>query len=186
GALSGSGSGSAWNLTTRRLPPYASLVIARALDALAIGFLVCASARPAIADDNDLSLSRFVKPAPPDAMGHVPLGAAAPDAAAQTRFRALASELGVVLAPKLLAPADTIGFGGFQFSIDVAFTSIAQKGDYWDAARRVDPQNPMVNRPPAFMNTLGVFVRKGLWLPLPLIEVGAGAMRMGDFNVWEL
>src|SRR5438552_1614941 len=94
------------NLTGRRLPPYAPLVMrARALGALAFGLFVWARAGVATADDNDLSLSRFVKPLPPDAAGHVPLGAAAPDAAAQTRFRALASELGVVLAPKLLAPA---------------------------------------------------------------------------------
>src|SRR5689334_10891184 len=78
------------------------------------------------ADDNDLVLSRFVSPQPPDAAGHIPPGAAIPDVAAQTRFRSLASELGVVLAPKLLSPADTIGYGGFQFSVDAAFTSIAQ------------------------------------------------------------
>src|SRR5215831_10984359 len=46
-------------------------------------------------------------------------------------FRALSSQLGVVLAPHLLTPADTIGFSGFQFSVDYATTTIDSNADYW-------------------------------------------------------
>src|SRR5689334_21717682 len=39
-------------------------------------------------------------------------------------LRSLSSQLGVVLAPHLLTPADTIGFGGFQLTVDYAATTI--------------------------------------------------------------
>jgi hypothetical protein len=31
-----------------------------------------------------------------------------------------------------------------------------------------------------------VFVRKGIWLPLPSFELGAGAVRLQDSNLWSL
>jgi hypothetical protein len=42
-------------------------------------------------------------------------------------FRSLASQLGTPLAPHLLSPADTTGFSGFQFSVDLQNTSIDQR-----------------------------------------------------------
>src|SRR5690349_1947260 len=85
--------------------------------ACAAALLGLGAARPAAADDNDLALAHFSS-ARPNAAGSLDPGAAAPDDAAKIKFRSLASQLGMVLAPKLLSPADTIGFGGFQFSID--------------------------------------------------------------------
>jgi hypothetical protein len=141
---------------------------------------------PARADDNDLALSRFGKAAGPDMNGNIPIGGVVPDNAANIKFRSLASELGVVLAPKLLSPADTIGFGGFQFSFEYSLTEISKNKDYWDAARVVDPNNRLQKRPEDFLPTYGVFVRKGIWLPLPSFELGAGALHLGNSNLWSL
>src|ERR1041384_1456081 len=96
---------------------YAFAMIRGALTALAV---VCAS-RLAAADPNDLVLSR--------------LGTRIMDGKGQLTgvggenlgFRELASQLGVVLAPHLLTPADTLGFGGFQFDVTASQTTIDSK-----------------------------------------------------------
>ena len=151
--------------------------------ALVAVMLVPCAAR---ADDNDLSLARFARAAGPDMNGNIPVGAVSPDNAANIKFRSLASELGIVMAPKLLSPADTIGFGGFQFSFEYSLTEISKNRDYWDAARAVDPNNRLQRRPDDFLPTYGVFVRKGIWLPLPSFELGAGALHLGNSNLWAL
>jgi hypothetical protein len=154
---------------------------------LAVLLAGAATERTACADNNDLSLARLGTLMPPE-NGSLPLGAATPDAAARSRFRSLASELGVVLAPRLSTPADTIGFGGFQLSFDFAFTEISADADFWDAARRVDPDptRRLLDRPPGMMPTIGMFVRKGIWLPLPSFEIGAGAIHITESNMWAL
>ena len=83
---------------------------------LALLAVVCALSATARADDNDLVLSRLAKPATGGGMVTV-----IPD---NQQFRSLTSELGVVFAPRNLAPADTLGFSGFQFSTEFSFTSI--------------------------------------------------------------
>lgn len=91
-------------------------------------------------------------------------------------FRALASQLGVILAPRLLTPADTIGFGGFQFSVDYATTTIDPGADYWRALERTTA--------PGYMSTVGFFARKGMWFPIPSFEVGVGAVHLLDSSTW--
>lgn len=91
-------------------------------------------------------------------------------------FRALASQLGVVLAPRLMTPADTIGFGGFQFSVDYATTTIDPGADYWRALERATA--------PGYMSTVGFFARKGMWFPIPSFEVGVGAVHLLDSSLW--
>ncbi len=90
-------------------------------------------------------------------------------------FRELSSQLGVVLAPHLLTPADTLGFGGFQFSVDYATTTIDQNAPYWRA---------LESSAPAMMRTVGFFVRKGMWFPVPSIEFGGGAIHLIDSHMW--
>ena len=102
-------------------------------------------------------------------------------------FRALVSELGVALAPRLLTPSDTLGWSGFQFSADMAWTSVSPNATWW-RARRGSP-SPDATTDPAdhgvsSLPTLGVFARKGLWLPLPSFEVGAGAVHLLDSKLW--
>ena len=85
--------------------------------ATAVGVLLCAL--PAHAGDNDIVLSRLGTVNGASTVGN------------SAEFRSLTSELGVVLAPRLLSPADTLGFGGFQFAADVGFTSIDSDASYW-------------------------------------------------------
>ena len=108
-------------------------------------------------------------------------------AAAEGDFRSLMSELGAVMAPRLVMPADNLGFGGFQVSGELALTRISRDRSYWNAAEGVARENPAVGRPPEWLSTAGAFVRKGLWLGLPAFEVGAGVMNLLESNLlsWQ-
>ena len=144
---------------------------------------------PARADVFDLTLSRFVR---------APTGGAAADPSTDTAalagYRQLLSELGVGLAPRLLSPADTIGYSGVQFEIDYGFTTISNKacasGGTAEAPANQD-QCPWQfgveggrdgagkrTPPPDMLQTLSLTVRKGIWLPLPSFEIGAGATKL--------
>ncbi|HVV49846.1 MAG TPA: hypothetical protein VHO06_09320 [Polyangia bacterium] len=103
----------------------------------------------------------------------------------QSRFRSLMSELGVVAAPRLLTPADTLGYAGFQFSAELGVTTVNNNrkvnGDasgisYWDGVEGVSAADRQAARPSSSLTTVGGFVRKGLWFPLPAVEFGAGAV----------
>ena len=109
-----------------------------------------------------------------------------PDIDGQSRFRSLMSELGVAIAPRLMTPADTLGYAGFQFSAELGFTKINNTRDYWDGTAAVDPLNPSAARPDAYLTTVGAFVRKGLWLPLPAFEFGAGAVKIIDSGMYSV
>jgi hypothetical protein len=144
--------------------------------ACALVMLLAASA-PAVADDNDLVLARLGTRITDNA------GNLTGVVAQNLEFRALASQLGVVLAPHLLTPADTIGFGGFQLSVDYATTTIDSTGAYWRAREGADPAGggPFA---PGMLRTIGFFVRKGMWFPLPSFEIGAGAVHLVDSRTW--
>ena len=131
--------------------------------------LVAALSAPAAADPNDLVLSRL---ATRELDGTGKQTSAVGDALA---FRELSSQLGVVLAPHLLTPADTIGFSGFQFAVDYSMTTIDSSANYWKATEGAAP---------SAMRTVGFFARKGLWFPLPSFEVGAGAIHVSDSHLW--
>ena len=130
---------------------------------IAIAGVLVGDSNRAAADENDLIISRLGDTIidgagdPVDVIGDPAL------------FRSLASELGVVFAPRLVEPADTLGFSGFQFALDFATTSISGDADQW---RVLEGEAP--NR----MTTMGVFVRKGMWLPIPSFELGAGIVNL--------
>src|SRR5882724_4920334 len=130
-----------------------------ALAALSAGWL----ARPAAAAPDDLVLARLATRIA-DSTGRVRsvIGES-------LEFRALASQLGVVLAPHLLSPADTLGSAGFQFDVDASQTSIDSRQPYWRAlAGSPDPTGTMrVANGPQMLRTIGFFAHKGLWFPLP-------------------
>jgi hypothetical protein len=109
------------------------------------------------------------------------------DADAETRFRSMMSELGVALAPRLMVPAQTLGSAGFQLSAEVGTTSINQERGYWNGVSGVQPDNPNRSRPAGWLTTVGLFVRKGLWLPLPGVELGAGVVHLLDSQLlsWQ-
>jgi hypothetical protein len=107
-----------------------------------------------------------------------------PEAAA--RFRSLMSELGVVVAPRLQTPADTLGFAGFQFSAELGTTEISRSQPFWNGVEGVQPSNPDAARPPSTLTTLGGFVRKGMISPVPSVEFGAGAVNILQSGMWSL
>ena len=141
---------------------------------LASLLLVMALPAVASADDNDLVLGRLT---------NVMTGGTATRYVPQNNeLRGLASELGVVLAPHLLTPADTLGFGGFQLTVDFSSTQINPDAPYW-RARQADTGDGS-SEVPATLGTVGFFARKGLWLPIPSFEVGAGAVHLVDSRIW--
>lgn len=133
--------------------------------------------RIAAADDNDLVMSRLAT---------MPDGGAPGAVGESFGLRALASQLGVVLAPHLLTPADTIGYSGFQFDVDVSQTSIASAQPYWRVlAGSPDPAGTTgAAHGAGTLRTIGVFARKGLWLPVPSFELGGGAVHLVDSSIW--
>jgi hypothetical protein len=136
--------------------------------------LVCMS-RLAAADPNDLVLSRL-------ATRIVNTSGQLTGVVGQSlEFRALASQLGVVLAPHLLTPADTLGFGGFQFDVTASQTTIDGKQPYWRALAGADPAG---GTGPKMLRTIGLFAHKGLWFPVPSFELGVGAVHLVDSTTW--
>jgi hypothetical protein len=137
-------------------------------------------ARPAAADQNDLVMSRLATRITDDT------GRVLSVVGENLEFRALASQLGVVLAPHLLAPADTLGFGGFQFDLDVSQTSIDSIRPYWRVlAGSRDPSGTNnIAHGAGVLRTVGLFAHKGLWFPVPSFEVGAGAVHLVDSRTW--
>lgn len=136
--------------------------------------LVLALPAVASADVNDLVLGRLTNATTTGGMTrYVPQN---------SELRGLASELGVVLAPHLLTPADTLGFGGFQLTVDVSTTQINPDAPYW-RARQADTGDGSA-AVPGTLGTVGFFARKGLWFPIPSFEVGAGAVHLVDSRVW--
>jgi hypothetical protein len=136
--------------------------------------------RVAAADPNDIVLTRLAtRVTNPD-------GTLASVVGQSLEFRALTSQLGVVLAPELLMPADTLGFGGFQFDVTGSQTTIDSKAAYWRArAGSSDPMGtPGESNGPGFLRTVGFFAHKGMWFPLPSFEVGAGAVHLVDSSIW--
>lgn len=159
----------------RGAPP-PTLAVARVLATVAG---LAALARPASADPNDLVLSRLASPIVED-------GEVVSTVGQSRELRALASQLGVVLAPRLLSPADTLGFGGFQFDVNVSQTAIDSGQSYWRArAGSPDPGGAgSVAHGPSVLRTIGVFARKGMWFPLPSFELGGGAVHLLESRTW--
>ena len=164
----------------------------------AVGVVAFAWEGRARAGKNDLQLLNLCPPDPNtlecswvarDAQGRVT--GTVPDSDGQTRFRSMMSELGVAIAPRLMTPADTLGFAGFQFSAELGVTKI--NGDrkvggvaYWDGIQKVDATAPLARRPDSYLTTVGGYVRKGLWLPIPAFEFGAGALSILGSRMYVL
>lgn len=90
-------------------------------------------------------------------------------------FRSLSSELGVLVAPQPMDPADSLGLSGFALSADITLNTISNNADYWrDAAG---------GTPDSVVPTIQIMGRKGLW---PGLEVGAGASHVFDSKMWTM
>ncbi len=122
------------------------------------------TSQEAMAGTYDLNLSRLGSVNG----GGVPVG---DDAA----FRSVASELGVLMAPKPVDPADSLGLSGFAISGSYSINTISNDADFWKDATGKDLKKTA--------NTLQVMGRKGLY---PGIEVGAGATHLFDSRMWTV
>lgn len=147
---------------------------------LGIALVFLCTATAASADDNDLVLGRLATRVT-DGSGNL-----MSVVGQNLELRALSSQLGVVLAPHLLTPADTIGFGGFQLSVDYSMTTIDSRATYWRALEGTsDPAGTGATaHGDGMMRTVGFFARKGMWFPVPSMEVGAGAIHLVDSHTW--
>jgi len=73
-----------------------------------------------------------------------------------------------------MTPADTLGYAGFQVSAELGVTKINSSQPYWHGVSGYSP----TSTPDSYLTTVGAFVRKGMWLPLPAFEFGAGALNI--------
>jgi hypothetical protein len=168
--------------------------------AVAVGFTSIVGARGAHAGKHDLNLLNLCPPATStlgggvqecrwvgnrDANGAI-TGQVQPDADGNAEFRSLMSELGVVIAPRLQTPADTLGYAGFQFAVELGLTKISRDAHFWDGVEGVNPANRNAARPDSYLTTVGGFVRKGMWLPLPAFEIGAGAVNIVGSSMFAI
>jgi hypothetical protein len=137
-------------------------------------------AAPASADPNDLVMSRLSTKMT-DGSGNV-----TSVVGQSLEMRALASQLGVVLAPHLLTPADTLGFGGFQLTVDYATTTIDSSASYWRVLQSSTDPSGTGNgaHGDSMLRTIGLFARKGMWFPVPAMELGAGGIHLIDSHTW--
>jgi hypothetical protein len=100
------------------------------------------------------------------------------DAEGRSNFRSLMSELGVIMGPRIPMPAGTLGYAGFQVSGELGLTEISRNQGFWNGVSAVSPQNPSGARPDALLTTMGVLLRKGIWLPAPSLELGGGVVNL--------
>lgn len=108
-------------MSTRSLAAILALVVALS----AVG--------PAFAGDKDLVLRRLSdRVESQTSPGHFN---ADPDLPA---FRALSRDLGVVMGPKFLAPAETLGQAGFDVGLEFSFTNVNTNADHWRALESQD------------------------------------------------
>lgn len=90
-------------------------------------------------------------------------------------FRSLSSELGTLVAPRPMDPADSLGLAGFAFSADVTLNTLAGNRAYWRDATD--------GRAGKVAPSLQLMGRKGLY---PGIELGAGATHLFDSRMWSM
>ncbi|MDY0058443.1 MAG: hypothetical protein RBU45_01405 [Myxococcota bacterium] len=72
-------------------------------------------------------------------------------------FRQFATDFGMVMSPKFLAPAETLGQAGFDIGVDASFSAIANKEPHWTMAMQEEGTAPN-----SLLSTMQVHVRKGL------------------------
>ena len=115
-----------------------------------------------------------------------------PDVAA---FKRLVNQLGFALAPTAMHTARTVGFGGFQFSLEAVYTKIDSGADYWKLGTQ-GPRDSSSDRastynssPPGVVQTYSLRIRKAFgfgleagtqvgYVPSTTILTGGADLRM--------
>lgn len=82
------------------------------------------------------------------------------DPEVKSRFWGLATELGVALGSSIMSPAETLGYSGFDFGLEMSGTPISKNAPYWQgqAGNRVWSEN----KEPSSIWATRLHVRKGL------------------------
>lgn len=122
-------------------------------------------AAPAWAQDYDPILSRLcvVDPTSPSPCSDTPR-------ADQRAFNELSQAYGLAMAPRLLAPAETLGINGFAFAFQFGLTGVDESASFWDRGIRANEGTSAATERPGSLQTVHLDLRKGL--PYNL-EVGA-------------
>lgn len=131
----------------------------RVMAVLVLGAGLLASSS-AIAGPNDFDLSRFAtfEPNPdPDNNNSVNecVDACGRAVADEQKFQDFATDVGQVFAPRLAAPAETLGEAGFALNLMTSFSFIPNQEPYWQEV--VEDRDP-----PGTLLTAHLQVRKGL------------------------
>lgn len=95
-----------------------------------------------------------------------------------SNFRSLMSQMGILFAPQFLSPAETPGWHGFVLGFKYALTSLNDQADYWKYG--VD------GNPDPVASSISIEVRKGIWMPLPSFELGAGFTHLVDSHMFSV
>ena len=93
-------------------------------------------------------------------------------------WRSLMSEMGAILAPQFLSPAETVGWNGFVLDFKYGFTSLSHSEDFWKYGVHGSP-NPVAS-------TVSLEARKGIWMPLPSFELGGGFTHLVDSHMFTV
>lgn len=131
---------------------------------LILAWVVLAGAPSAWALDNDPTLNRLcivVDPQSPSPCGDVPRGD-------QRAFGELAEAYGLAMAPRLLAPAETLGINGFAFGLQLGVTGADDEARFWDRGIRANESALQAPERPSSLQTLHLDLRKGLPFSLEL------------------
>lgn len=111
-------------------------------------------------------------------------------------FRALMSELGVMFTPNVIVPAETMGYNGFNLSLELGMvtanpnrsvSNAQDDGRYWRASESISDSafadttltaeaKSRIDRqlPSSLGSTISLMARKGFWFPGPSFEFGFG------------
>ncbi|HMI83669.1 MAG TPA: hypothetical protein VK550_06210 [Polyangiaceae bacterium] len=139
---------------------------------------VLAVPRAAHADPMDPAIERFAHDAADPTVACSDAGlyraGARPCALDEGAFKRLINQYGFAIAPMAMHPARTTGYGGFQVTVQGAFTSIDSSADYWQNGTQ-GPRDPTTGQysvrnksPDSWLQVYGVNVRKGLPLGFEL------------------
>jgi hypothetical protein len=139
---------------------------------VALAATILGTTYPVSAGDKDLVLRRLADRT--EVTDECCLGQydAVPDIPA---FRALSKDLGLVFAPRFLAPAETLGQAGFDVGAEFSFTSVNTGADHWRALESQDPG--------AGFATGQLHVRKGL--PFSF-EIGGTLMHLFESEMYAV
>lgn len=130
-----------------------------------IAILAVITATPALALDNDPTLGRLCI-----AVDDSASPCSDTPQADQKAFRELSRTYGIALAPKLLAPAETLGINGFAFALQLGVTGVDEEATFWERGIRGNQSTLEEPEIPSSLQTIQLDLRKGL--PFSL-EVGA-------------